>query len=286
MSDQVYVIYHAACPDGFGAAWAAHRHFSKYDHGKNIHYLPRSYTDPFPDTVPDSEVFILDLSYPPDVIINAHMKHKGKVLLLDHHKTAQEALQYKIPNCHFNMNHSGAHMAWNWWFPQGPVPELVAYIQDRDLWKWELPNSREVAAALHSYPMDFDAWNALDIETLIQQGRPIYRYMLNVATKLALQAQWTVIRSLRTPAVNSSILHSEICEQILNIHPGTRFAAVYSDSLRPNRPNHLIRRWSLRSRPGSSFDVGQIAKDAGGGGHRNAAGFTETILMGPRTTQA
>ena len=206
-------------------------------------------------------------------------------MLLDHHKTAQEALQYSLPNCHFDMDHSGAHMAWDKWFPQGPVPELVSYIQDRDLWKWELPHSREVSAALDSYPMDFDTWDSLTIQQLIEEGIPTYRYIKTQASKLATQADWTIITSLRAPAVNSSILQSEICEEILKLHPTTRFAAVYSDTHRANRPHHLIRRWSLRSRPGSDFDVAKLAQQSGGGGHRNAAGFSETILIGQRTTE-
>ena len=112
MSEEVYVIYHAGCPDGFGAAWAAHRHFSQREPTKNVHYLPGSYGEEFPKTEPDSEVYILDYSYPRDAMARAHIRHKGKVVLLDHHQSAKEQLEGHIPLSYFDLEHSGAHMAW------------------------------------------------------------------------------------------------------------------------------------------------------------------------------
>ena len=279
MSDQTYVIYHAGCPDGFGAAWAARKHFSRFRQEGQVHYIPASYSEPFPDTAQDSEIYILDLSYPPDVIVDAHIRHHGKVVVLDHHKTAQEALQYKVPNCHFDMEHSGAWMAWRWWFPQSPVPELIRYIQDRDLWEWKLPDSREVSAAIDAHKMDFNIWDRFEIDLLIEQGRIILPYIRNQVDRMADSAVWTTVLGLRAPAVNSSILQSETAERVLELNPAARFAAIYSDKLNPRHPNTIIRRWSLRSRPGPTFDVAKLAQTAGGGGHHNAAGCTEKLQI-------
>ena len=272
-------LHHGGCPDGFGAAWAAHTHFSSHNHGKTIHYIPANYRDPFPDIKPDSKVYILDFSYPYDQMIDAHIRHHGKVILLDHHKSTKENLENKCPGCYFQDDHSGAHMAWKWWFPKSPVPELVNYIEDRDLWKFELPNSREVCAALDSHPMDFATWNALNVQTLAEEGKAVLRYTHNQALKLAHQAVWTPVQGLMAPVVNTQILQSETCEQILNLKPKARFAAVYTDKPVPGHPSLIRRKWSLRSRPASDVDVAEIAATAGGGGHQNAAGFNETVTV-------
>ena len=52
------VIYHASCPDGFGAAWAAHRVL-----GERAQYLPMNHGDPIPQMDDDARVYILDFSF-------------------------------------------------------------------------------------------------------------------------------------------------------------------------------------------------------------------------------
>ena len=261
---QPYVIYHANCQDGFGAAWAAHHQL-----GDSAVYLPASYGDPPPNAPSESELFILDFSYPVDVMKQLHARHNGRVTLIDHHATAQAELQGVVPNCHFNSEHSGAVLAWQWWAPPDQeVPLLLRYIQDRDLWRWELPRSREVAAALDSYPKDFYLWDTLSAETLILDGQAILRRDQLMVGKLLQQTVWQTVARYRIPAVNTPVLVSETCEALLDKYPKAPFAAAYSDI-----PGYGHRqRWSLRSRP--PFDVSQIAQQMGGGGHPQAAGFT------------
>ncbi len=57
-------------------------------------------------------------------------------------------------------------------------------------------------------------------------------------------------------------MSSEVAGELSEGHP---FAAVYVET-----STDII--WSLRSR--GDFDVSEIAKKFGGGGHKNAAGFT------------
>ena len=277
MSNQVYIIYHAGCPDGFGAAWAAHRHFSTRLPDKQVHYLPRPYGHPFPKTQPDSEVYILDYSYPPDVMAKAHIRHKGKVVLLDHHESAKTELAGRIPCTYFDLNHSAAHMAWKYWFPQEDTPELIAYIEDQDLWRWELPESREVVAALDSYPPEFATWDNLEVETLKREGRPIARYIDIQVARLTSTAPIMPVLGHMAPVVNSPVHQSEIAHQLLRQNPTARFAAVFSDRPLPKNPSYAKRRWSLRSRSREEFNVAELAAQAGGGGHPCAAGFSEVV---------
>jgi hypothetical protein len=122
------ILFHANCTDGFTAAWVAWRAFNRQ---ADIH--PCSYGDPPPD-VGGREVYVVDFSYPRPVL--EEMAQRAAFLrVLDHHKTAEEALR-GLPYCQFDMTRSGARLAWDYWHPGLPPPPLVAYVEDRDLWRW------------------------------------------------------------------------------------------------------------------------------------------------------
>ena len=66
--------------------------------------------------------------------------------------------------------------------------------------------------------------------------------------------------------VNASANQSEVGHELLQRYPEAPFAAIYFDTADGKR------KWSLRGR--GNVDVSALAKQFGGGGHHNAAGFT------------
>ena len=72
-----------------------------------------------------------------------------RVIVIDHHKTAEAELVNLPENVevNFNMNESGATLTWLYFYDE-PIPEIFEYIKDRDLWNWKLPDSREISEAL------------------------------------------------------------------------------------------------------------------------------------------
>ena len=69
-----------------------------------------------------------------------------------------DALEGRMPDCHFDLERSGVTIAWEYWgsgFSTNEGELLARYIEDRDLWRWKLPDSREVSAALDSHPKRF-----------------------------------------------------------------------------------------------------------------------------------
>ena len=264
---QTYVLYHDHCPDGFGAAWAFHRTLGCQECGQPTTYLPQSYGDPMPWMEPGSRLFILDFSYPRETILELQRTHESAILL-DHHKTAAEELQ-GVPHCHIDQSHSGAYLAWQYANPAEKPPGLILYVQDRDLWEWKLPNSREVSEAIASYPNTFAAWDSFDVGALAQEGTGILRYMRTQVDKLvSMASRQTVGGRPDIPVVNTSLMVSEACEALLNKYPDAPFTAAYSQTGGQTR-------WSLRSRNTEDTDVSQIAKEFRGGGHKNAAGFVQ-----------
>jgi hypothetical protein len=65
------------------------------------------------------------------------------------------------------MDRSGAVLSWNFFFPEKPLPRLLSYVQDQDLWRWEVPFSREFNIARETIPFDFIRWDELMDETKI-----------------------------------------------------------------------------------------------------------------------
>jgi uncharacterized protein len=281
MNDQkTAVLYHGSCADGFGAAYAA---WTKL--GDAAQYIPVTYGHPFPaeQVLVGSMVYLLDFSYPRPILDDLATKYSCTVQVIDHHKTAQEALA-DFPGAIFDMDHSGAYLAWQYFHNvnQPPhrqsTPPLIQYVEDRDMWWWRLPKSREISAALWSYPMDFSAWDrirrqldrALGRQKFADEGAAILRYMEQQVVMICRHAAITQMDGHDIPVVNATTLFSEVGEMLLQMFPACPFAAAYRDNRRDG-----VRSYSLRSR--GDFDVSAIARIRGGGGHKAAAGFEERL---------
>lgn len=253
------VLYHADCADGFGAAWAIWRRFPE------AKFLPVKHGNPPPPGLNNQRVVIVDFSYPRETL-ELMAVETSALLVLDHHVTAEKALA-GLPCTYFDMKKSGAVLAWEWAHDQ-PVPWLLEYIQDKDLWTWALPSSREINAALASHPFEFLLWSSFTQKDLEQEGRAILRYEHELVNKLAAQSVLVEFQGATVPSVQSAVLTSQIGERLSADAP---FCIIWHD--RDGR-----RYYSMRSREDGT-DVGVIATSFGGGGHTHAAGFS--VLLGP-----
>ncbi len=253
------VLYHAECADGFGAAWALWRRFPE------ARFVPVKHGNPPPPGLAGQRVVIVDFSYARDRL-EAMAREAEALLVLDHHITAEKALA-GLPYAYFDMKKSGAVLAWEWAHAH-PAPWLLEYIQDKDLWTWALPSSREINAAVASYPFEFHLWSNFKQEILEQEGRAILRYEHELVNKLAGQAVLVEFQGATVPSVQSSVLTSQIGERLSADAP---FCIIWHD--RDGR-----RYYSMRSRE-EGTDVGAIAASFGGGGHTHAAGFS--VQLGP-----
>ncbi len=261
-----YILYHRGCDDGFGAAYVAWLVLKD-----EAIYIPCSYGESPPEMTYGAKVTLVDFSYRRDVLLNLRINHPD-LMVIDHHKTAAQDLE-GLDFAYFDMEHSGVMLAWmHWAGPAHTAPKLLEYVEDRDLWRKELPDSDEVTAALRSYEQDFKVWNTLayaqnSIRNLVYDGRAILRYIQNqVDYIIEHKFRWGRIKGYRVPIVNSPVFQSEIGHRLCGLYEHVPFAAVYHDR------KDGLREFSLRSLPG--FDVSEVAKAMNGGGHQNAAGFT------------
>ena len=238
-------------------AWALWKRFPQ------TRFVPVKHGFPQPDGLDHQHVVMVDFSYHRDAILDL-ADRAASLQILDHHITAESALA-DLPFAYFDMDRSGAVLAWEWAHPQ-PVPWLLQYIQDKDLWHWKLPHSREISAALASYPFDFGIWEKLEFDTLKIEGAGILRSENNLVDKLVQDAVLVSIAGHTVPAVHSPVLASQIGERLAAHHA---FGVIWHQ--KDGR-----RYFSLRSKSGG-ISVSNIAAKFGGGGHTHAAGFSIEI---------
>ena len=264
-------IYHGNCLDGFAAAWSV-----RYALGDSVKFHKGIHQQPAPD-VTDRDVILVDFSYKKEVIVNM-LKTASSITILDHHISAAEDLSALLKSEKlkglFDMNKSGAMLAWQWFNPDRQPPALINYIQDRDLWLFKIDGSREINAALTSYPFDFKVWDSLmasnnhDLEVLKRDGEAIERRLQkDVKELIASGVRRMIIADYDVPVLNAPSAYVSDAGHIMSV--GEPFAACYWD-------HRDGRSFSLRSN-NDGVDVAEVAKRYGGGGHKQSAGFTVAI---------
>lgn len=262
---KIYVLYHHPCMDGMGAKYAAWKKF-----GDKAEYIGVNYNQPVPQLEPGSVVYIIDFSYPKD-ILRGMQKVMSELVVLDHHKTAQEDLAGE-PYAIFDMNRSGAVMAWDYFFPGVEAPKLLQIIQDRDLWKFKFPETRHVFNYMNLHGDDVTTWDEV-IKLpgyVVGKGSLITKYQEQLTrnsskTDMVKVIQWSVVPNVKAGLLNSTNFPSEIGESIVkNPELGVDFSITYFID------KEGVVNLSFRSI--GDFDVGAIAKSFGGGGHKDASG--------------
>ena len=266
-------FYHAGCPDGFGAVWAVRGAW-----GEDAHYVARGHEDRVnPDEWRDALVAFVDIAPARDEL--ARLADEAlQVVIVDHHITALDRLTADaayVQNLeedghvlHFDMNHSGAVLAWQYFRENEPTPDLLRYVEDQDLWNWALPDSDAINAAIASYPRDFETWDRLasePIARLAEQGAPILRANRIEVERRLDHARPVAIGSRRIEAVNASSNRSQIGHELAKRKAfGEPWGLVYRvEGLEVYATLYSI----------GDLDVSEIAKTFGGGGHKNASGF-------------
>jgi len=266
------VLYHGrSCPDGYAAALAAWLYYGGrvelvgLDHGdiKAVTDLP---------ALQGRAVYILDFSFSPE-LLQAIDERAAKLVLLDHHKSAAEKLTGFKCSCgvvHFDMNKSGARLAWEFFHPEAPVPDLVRYVEDRDIWAWQYPESAGYLAALDMEPFDLARWSEIATfspEQLAQftaRGQAMDDKFAKLAADIAEGAKEVTYNGQRGLMVNAPGVFHSLVGELLSKKSGS-FALMWTAG------KGGVVKVGLRSQRG--YDCIPLAESMGGGGHAQACGF-------------
>lgn len=279
MNTNTVVLYHANCNDGYGAAYAYWAH-AKASDLERTEFVPMSYNDELPDCINEnSHVVFLDFSIKrqpmEELLVLAE-----KVTVVDHHQSSLELadLEKAYDNFTFihSLEHSGAVLTWLTYrtSQSQEVPMILLYIEDRDLWKFQYEATKAVHVALqHKLQSRYSSFenfsmltNPVYLAELLEQGTAmldmqkaiIDSSMKSIYIIGMLGEQCFIVNTLPT-------LSSDTCQAIRDLYPLSSMQATYSVI------GNLVT-YSLRSQ--GEVDCAKIAEHFGGGGHKNAAGFS------------
>ncbi|MEI6296949.1 MAG: DHHA1 domain-containing protein [bacterium] len=259
---EVVVIYHSDCPDGFSAAYVAWKKF-----GDTATYVPVFPGEKLVQGLSGKKVYTIDFCYPLDIM--RELVKIAEVVVIDHHISNADSVKLASESL-FDITHSGSVLAWKYFFPEQEVPVLLRYVEENDLWTYNLPSSKEVTQSLNLRSFDFQVWDNLvsDFEDeekrniYIREGEILIKKMDKVVADLVKDSYLAEFEGYQCLVVNSSVYISQV-------------GHVLS---RKNPPVGVI--WSVRGgrvtvslRSDGTVDVSKLAGKYNGGGHKAAAGF-------------
>jgi oligoribonuclease NrnB/cAMP/cGMP phosphodiesterase (DHH superfamily) len=252
-------------------------------------------------------VILLDIHL--EKCLESIIEKAESVFVGDHHRSGEALIvgcASKHPGrfqCVYDVTRSGARIAWDHFHAGEAVPPLVAYVEDRDLWAWRLPRSREINeaiyvgnfmetfAALDSFHLRWTKTESPTSASLAEDGARYLEYQRAIVDGLARRASPMTMNSggtdYRVLVVNAGTLASEVGNHILANYTASYescwpvdFVALWSYSPSDNRIYVSCR----ASRAGIDLSVIAANPTGGvqGGGHARAAGFS---VIGPDITK-
>lgn len=280
------VVYHHPCTDGLTAAAAAYLKL-----GDSATYIKhslerkRDYLDELLPLIADQNNLIYFLDCAP-IISELPLFGNNKIIILDHHLSNQDDYtRYMSENIipdnisiRFDMEKSGAGMAWEHFHPKEFVPMMISYVQDRDLWKFKYESTKAfglglmlVEESLKNYAeIIADAYKVMDC---VKNGAIIEKYVdKRIFNACKHNVKMRKFAGFNAIMINSTENVSDVGVKALEIYPTADFAAIYQ-----HLPQENKYKVSLRSRKDTTMDVSQIASRYNGGGHRNASACVMTV---------
>ena len=201
-------------------------------------------------------------------------------------------------------NKSGAYLAWEYFHPGTDVPLLIRHIDDYDRWQFKMEGTKAFQKALWSRPFDFKAWQIIFLTPGYEANAYKFAYTEGDAILRAHEqnVQSVVKGGARPCSIVPAIINSSDSYKAPWVwwHDEECGDTCGANGIAANCPPHLasdvghelanqsgtfgllwsidkdnICKCSLRSN--GDYDVSAIARNFGGGGHKNAAGFSVDI---------
>lgn len=266
MNERTVILYHGNCPDGFGGAYAAWKKF-----GDSAEYIPLSRDADRPTGFSGAKLYFIDFTYPQE-LMDGYIAEADSVTVLDHHQGVEDVIK-RMPEYRYDVSHSGAFIAWQYFHPETPVPELLTYIEQGDLYRTDLAYTEEILTYIYTRPQTFTEWSELEKRLddprargqIIETGKAYAEHKSTIVEQIVQQAELVTFEGYSCYLGSSSKqFTSPVGHVLAERHPPIALvASVHSWGLRV----------SLR-RSDNSVDLAAIARKYGGNGHPFAAAFS------------
>lgn len=266
MDTRTIVFYHGGCPDGFGGAYAAWKKF-----GDAAEYIPLNRSEEELPDVSGADVFFIDFVYEKERM-DAIAEQASSLVALDHHEGVRDVTE-SLPGSIFDNDHSGAAIAWKYFHPDTALPKLLSYVEDDDLFRFALPDTKAVLSYLAVHPFTFEKWDELASMLDDSERGPLF------LEKVRTYAEYFAL--LADVAVEHAKLVTFEGHQVYfaTAHPLKTMKSLVGNMLaKKHGPFALVvsahpKGFGVSIRGDGTIDVSQIAQKYGGNGHKSSSGF-------------
>lgn len=282
----VTFVYHAKCNDGLSALGVALYYFAKvlgrsdFDVVDGFHQRQVA-VEPFTDRA----IVFLDFCYPRQIMEQIAVVAES-ITIIDHHVSAYDDMQgFSCDkfNYIYDDKRCGAMLAWDSFFMGKEPPKFLTYIQDRDLWTKQYPESEYQSLALRVRSLSreqfvdlvfaiIDEWLGEDeqitFNCLVLTGQQYHAYHWVLVKQLADTAYEAELdNGVKVLKCNAPLLFASDLGDLLSNKFGVAWIYEVGDHYTKN---------SLRVAKDFDFDASEYAKTQGGGGHKKASGWRST----------
>ena len=147
------------------------------------------------------------------------------------------------------------------------APILLQHIEDHDLWLYKLVKTDAISKALYlRLPIHFAAFDKIKLHTLQLEGAVLVKQQKFNVNRLLKSRHLITLSDVAGLAVNAPpVFASDLGHELAKIS-GT-FGLTY-------HYHGKRQRYECGLRSIGEFDVSELAVEFGGGGHKNASGFS------------
>jgi oligoribonuclease NrnB/cAMP/cGMP phosphodiesterase (DHH superfamily) len=282
------IIFHYPCQDGLASAWVVHNYLVSKD--KEHELIPvqnSSYSEEFInklyEKVKNKYVGIFDFSFNLEITKKLKENTKG-LIILDHHVTNKDTLQ-ELDYAYFDMNLSGVGLTWSFIHPKKTCPVFLQMIQDRDLWTWKLPLSRDFCDGFYYYVSINDGFESsfTNFEELYGDEEKATIKYVQLGKILRQKKDKTINGIVRSNKKIYNFKFNNYNYKVQMVNCDHEIASDLGNAICKNglcdfvvlwRYDHNSEKYWISMRADNKADVSEIAKSFGGGGHKNASGCT------------
>lgn len=259
--------------DGFASALSVLQKYPKAE------YRRVQYGQKFPEVElnKDTEIIIVDFSYDRATLDDVYSR-VGKLLVIDHHDTAQEQLE-GAPYAIFDMTKSGARLCWEYFNPYTEPPHLIKLVEDRDLWRFHFPESKSFEYGVNASgdQKNLDYWNELLLDNdlfkqTIKKGEILVEQEESFTSNFIKDKKYRIVNygGYRVAFYNAISYISELGAAINN---DREINVDFTMSYFITKKGEVV--VSFRGSNKNNIEVNKLAKELGqgqGGGHPKSAG--------------
>lgn len=277
-------LYHAD-DDGKCAGWIVNcftqqdeseKYFIEVDYNRIINYDKL-----VNDLYEDEYVYIVDFSIDPKDMRKILSKTKN-VIWIDHHKTAIDKykdFEEEIRGIR-DINHSGSMLCWKYFNADLEPPLIVKLVDDYDMWRFRYQETKQFHEGFllidHDPDKNYNTWrdlcyNEIRLKEIIRNGDVALQYRKHFMNEgIESYGFESTIDGHTCFVFNQCLISSTDFESKI---PKGKYEVLVAFVFDGN--NYV---YSLRT-DRNDIDVSEIAKNHGGGGHKQAAGFTSKQLI-------